>query len=289
LDNPPAFQFFPRDWLTSRAITSMTPAQRGYYIHLLAHAWLSEFPGHIPNDPSIIWKLAGAESREIFDRDGGLVLSQFSPARGGKTLANARLVKCMQVMVLARRERIRAGHAGASSRWVNKINGSAMRLPMAKNGSSSSTASSTATATATASALQTPLPSSVDCQAAEFKPTENPKNNPAPSAHPVKENSDLPVWLPEATWIAFAAHRKSLRAPLTKHASDLIFKKLDAFRQSGADPQKVLEQSIENGWRGIFQISRGKNGNETPEDRLRRAVQNSGLDPQGITKTGRVM
>lgn len=126
----------------------MSPSQRGYYINLLSHAWLSEFPGNIPNDPSIIWKLAGAESRQEFEKESALVLAQFKPARGGKTLANPRLVQCMRVMVLARRERSVAGRAGASSRWRKGLDGSAIGLPLAKHGSASAFASASASASA---------------------------------------------------------------------------------------------------------------------------------------------
>jgi hypothetical protein len=36
----PSFQFYPADWLSSASIISMTPAQEGAYIRLLAYAWL---------------------------------------------------------------------------------------------------------------------------------------------------------------------------------------------------------------------------------------------------------
>ena len=71
---------------------------------------------------------------------------------------------------------------------------------------------------------------------------------------------DLPVWLPEPTWKAFSEMRGKMRAPLTPHASLLIFKKLARWMEAGQNPQEVLEQSIENGWKGIFEV-RKENGN----------------------------
>lgn len=47
---------------------------------------------------------------------------------------------------------------------------------------------------------------------------------------------------------AFIAHRKAKRAKLTEHAAQLIAAKLAAH----PDPDAVVEQSIMNGWTGVF-------------------------------------
>lgn len=39
LKNPPAFQFYARDWLADLNVRLMTPDQRGYYIDLLCFCW----------------------------------------------------------------------------------------------------------------------------------------------------------------------------------------------------------------------------------------------------------
>lgn len=36
---PPAFQFYPKDWLSSLNVLMMSPAQEGAYIRLLAYCW----------------------------------------------------------------------------------------------------------------------------------------------------------------------------------------------------------------------------------------------------------
>jgi len=38
-NKPPAFQFYPGDWLASTKISLMTPAEEGAFIRLLCHAW----------------------------------------------------------------------------------------------------------------------------------------------------------------------------------------------------------------------------------------------------------
>lgn len=39
MNRPPAFQFYVRDWLSSKKIVMMTLEEEGAYIHLLAHCW----------------------------------------------------------------------------------------------------------------------------------------------------------------------------------------------------------------------------------------------------------
>lgn len=143
-NKPPAFQFYAKDWLTSKAVLAMTPSQRGYYINLLAHAWDSDRPGLLKDDTDLLWKLAGADSREQFEKDGQLVLEQF-PKIGRGNRCNRRLLGERKAQVSRRSDRSRSGSAGAKSRWDNKIHGEAMLLPMAKNGSSSSPAVASST------------------------------------------------------------------------------------------------------------------------------------------------
>lgn len=64
----------------------------------------------------------------------------------------------------------------------------------------------------------------------------------------------LPGFLKPETWAAFVAMRKAKgqRAPLTTHAAILILNKLTALKGEGYDPNECLEQSIINGWSGVF-------------------------------------
>jgi len=63
---------------------------------------------------------------------------------------------------------------------------------------------------------------------------------------------------------AFRAHRIKLKAPLTPHAEKLILKKLEEFQSKhGHDPTAVIEQSIERGWKGIFELKGDDYGNRS--------------------------
>jgi hypothetical protein len=64
----------------------------------------------------------------------------------------------------------------------------------------------------------------------------------------------LPDWIPQPAWDDFVAMRKSLRAPLTEKAKDLVVKRLERMRLAGQDVSAVLEQSIERSWKGVFDL-----------------------------------
>lgn len=75
----------------------------------------------------------------------------------------------------------------------------------------------------------------------------------------------------------FKAMRKSIKAPLTDGGERLILKRLD--KLSNGDEQikiKILEQSIERSWRGVFELS-DSNGTrsyqENRTDELKRQLR----------------
>lgn len=57
----------------------------------------------------------------------------------------------------------------------------------------------------------------------------------------------------------FINHRKALKRPLTENALNLILKKLDKMANDNDTKIAILEQSIENGWIGIFELKGNKN------------------------------
>lgn len=70
----------------------------------------------------------------------------------------------------------------------------------------------------------------------------------------------LPDWLDEKIWKSFVDYRKGTK--FTLHAQRLAINKLDEFRHRGHDPTVVIENSIANGWRGLFEPK--VNGHERP-------------------------
>ncbi|MBV1788628.1 replication protein [Marinobacterium sp. D7] len=69
--------------------------------------------------------------------------------------------------------------------------------------------------------------------------------------------SVVPEWLSLKTVEEFIDHRKSIKKPLTQKALTLLIGKLDSFRSEGHDPIVCLEESIMNGWQGVFRPKGG--------------------------------
>lgn len=58
----------------------------------------------------------------------------------------------------------------------------------------------------------------------------------------------------------FADFRKQIKKPLTEHGIELIIKKLDKMTGSLEEKIEIIEQSIANGWTGIFPLKEQKSG-----------------------------
>ena len=64
----------------------------------------------------------------------------------------------------------------------------------------------------------------------------------------------LPAWIPKETWGDFVEMRKEIKSPLTDRAIKIAFMKLKTLEENGSSPKLVLEQSIMNGWKGLFEV-----------------------------------
>lgn len=76
------------------------------------------------------------------------------------------------------------------------------------------------------------------------QPRKNPKEGRASAL-------ELPEWLPADCWEMWHRFRNS-RKGWTPDAKALSLRTLATLRDGGEDPRKVIEQSIERGWTGLF-------------------------------------
>ena len=77
-----------------------------------------------------------------------------------------------------------------------------------------------------------------------------------------KEILILPEWLPESAWSDFIEFRKSIpRSPFNLQAQKLALRKLEELREQGHDPVEVINQSILNGWKGLFPLKQDQGPN----------------------------
>lgn len=121
VEKSPAFQFYPKDWLSSWRVQSMTPEQRGGYIQLLCHAWLQNPQGTLPDDPEILAQMSGLNDRwttvgqsliDMFDQ------SENHPGR----LEHSRLQKELARHQKRKSDASRAGKLSAQARLQSPTN-----------------------------------------------------------------------------------------------------------------------------------------------------------------------
>lgn len=65
-----------------------------------------------------------------------------------------------------------------------------------------------------------------------------------------------------STLKSFEEFRKKIKKPLTDKAKDLLLQNLDKLASTDQDKISVLEQSIFNGWQGVFALKNKKGGNQ---------------------------
>jgi len=82
-----------------------------------------------------------------------------------------------------------------------------------------------------------------------------------------KKEVVLPEWIVKETWDDFLEMRKDKKSTPTPRAQELIIKELEKFRAAGDNPNEVLNQSIMNGWKGVFPLKEAKSGTNRQSSR----------------------
>lgn len=118
------------------------------------------------------------------------------------------------------------------------------------------TASAGIAAAQDATSIATSMQDACEVHAGSNAPNPDPyptHTQPNPTkAKPTRAALALPEWLPPVSWSAYVEMRKRIRAPLTDRAIELNLGELEKLRAQGHDPAAVLDQSVMNGWKGLF-------------------------------------
>jgi hypothetical protein len=69
-----------------------------------------------------------------------------------------------------------------------------------------------------------------------------------------------PSWIDPGTWQTYLDHRRCIKAPMSEVAQQRAITALERLRLEGQDPEAVLNQSIVNGWKGLFPVKSGAPG-----------------------------
>lgn len=114
VNDSPAFQFYPHDWLADWAVELMTNEQLGAYLRLVCHAWHSDQPGRLPNDRSTLAGLCRM-SVEWWDSNGSNIMRAFRVDKDG-FITHPALVKQWERQQAFRDQKVAAGKASAAKR-----------------------------------------------------------------------------------------------------------------------------------------------------------------------------
>lgn len=72
----------------------------------------------------------------------------------------------------------------------------------------------------------------------------------------VVDKFSLPEWIPQELWDDFKENRKKIKEPMSIQAEKLLVKKLENLRGKGFNIVELLEESIINNWKSVFEPKR---------------------------------
>lgn len=247
----PAFQFYPKDFLSDANTIMMNAEVTGYYIRLISVDWIED--GFRPEDMGRLMRY------EAIDLEGKMrpestynsIIAQLSkcfiahPTKPS-LITHPRLQFERTRQAENRKIRVSAGRKGAQRRWKdNKTkyldaiaqpsieNGSAMCLPMAKNSLSSSIASSS-TYIHTPNGVCTPIV---------------PKTRISKTKEPI-EITYPPTWSEShiETFKRWMEYRTQIRKPLKAMSYQA---QLQKFSDNPDQLTKLIIRAIEKAWQGL--------------------------------------
>ena len=64
----------------------------------------------------------------------------------------------------------------------------------------------------------------------------------------------IPEWIDPEAWKDFSDMRMKIKKPLSEATIKLTIRELEKLRSKGQDPKAILNQSVMNGWQGIFPL-----------------------------------
>lgn len=222
------FRWFPGDYLRDTGALSLT--ENGAYRVLLDHYYSTG--GKLKADMVQLFRICRAIEEEERNAVGRVVRDFFTVDEDG-WLRNKRADREIVEMAEFHKSRSDAGRKGNAKRW----------------GSHSESPS--------------------DRTAIREQSHEDRQPQPQPQETNTKPKTSafaLPDWVDSDTWSDFVEVRKKVRAPLTDRAASLILKSLAELRANGHDPKAVLEQSIANGWKGVFPLK--AQSSQQPDNRF---------------------
>lgn len=122
-------------------------------------------------------------------------------------------------------------------------------------------------------------PNQVNTKDKHTKDNKDNINNPPKSPRAVSFDASavkLPDWLSAEIWSSWVAYRRDLKKPIkSQQTVTQAIKLLDRCRLNGYTPDEIINQSIANGWQGLFEPNGSK---PQPRQQTRVAENFAGKD-----------
>jgi hypothetical protein len=164
---PPAFQFYPKQWLADEKVMLMDWDAQAMHFKLICIAWQSSPPCCIPNDEAIIKRWLGGPADEVWFRVWPQIKNSWGVTRGGHFIQRG-LYRAYLQLLAHKKERSSSGKLGNEKRWgkhssaMDGSDRSATKERIAKNRSSSASSSAVAVKTKTKRLTTTPISIGLD-------------------------------------------------------------------------------------------------------------------------------
>lgn len=111
-------------------------------------------------------------------------------------------------------------------------------------------------------------PNQVNTKDKHTKDNKDNINNPPKSPRAVSLDASavkLPDWLSAEIWSSWVAYRRDLKKPIkSQQTVTQAINLLDRCRLNGYSPEEIINQSIANGWQGLFEPKGAKQPSRAP-------------------------
>ncbi|MCE0392406.1 replication protein [Klebsiella variicola] len=111
-------------------------------------------------------------------------------------------------------------------------------------------------------------PNQVNTKDKHTKDNKDNINNPPKSPRAVSFDASavqLPDWLSAEIWSSWVAYRRDLKKPIkSQQTVTQAINLLDRCRLNGYSPEEIINQSIANGWQGLFEPKGAKQPSRAP-------------------------
>ncbi len=265
-DRPPFFAFYPADFANDINVESMSTLQVGAYLLLLCKAWQAEPPASLPNDDQTLARLARV-APEVWREIGRGVLGAFRLGSDGR-LHNKRLRQEYDIAKRKMKAFRDAGKKGGKTRAENlKAKGVTQKQPsqacLSLEATSKHLATSQSQSEINTKKEEPPQPPAKPGGEAVPELTKAIEDKPPLKAgkvsHPMAESVPIPAVLDtppfRAVWSEWLGARRDKKNPITARAAKMQFKTLVGIGLIRA--VAALENSIANGYTGVFEPSKG--------------------------------